>query len=192
VWIDPIAAIPPAIQDRARRPDDERFRFVTGRRPVFEAVVAAAAAKTPHLDIRRGVRVAGLTSGPSVIAAVPHVTGIRLTTGELVAADLVIDATGRRSKLADWLAAIGASALGVESEDFGFVYYTRYFAGPTPPMPMAPLLSELGSVSLLTLLSDNDTWSLTFYGMSADSALKRLNDPAKFTDVVKACPLHAH
>jgi 2-polyprenyl-6-methoxyphenol hydroxylase-like FAD-dependent oxidoreductase len=191
VWIDPTATLPPGIQDRTRRPGDDRFRFVTGRRPVFEAVIASAAAETPRVEIRRGARVAGLTSGASVISA-PHVTGVRLTTGEELLADLVVDATGRRSKLGEWLTGIGADPLDTDSEDFGFVYYTRYYTGPTPPVFTGPPLSELGSISLLTLLSDNDTWSLTIYGMAADTALKGLNDPAKFTEVIKACPLHAH
>ena len=48
-------------------------------------------------------------------------------------ADLVIDATGRQTRLARWLAALGAPPLTEEAEDSGFVYYTRYFTGPRRP-----------------------------------------------------------
>src|ERR1700738_3755664 len=34
VWVNPIEPLPPFISDRAPRPGDDRFRFVTGRRPV--------------------------------------------------------------------------------------------------------------------------------------------------------------
>lgn len=44
-WLDPIAGMPPTIADRNPRPDDDRFRFATGRRPVIEAVVAGMAAE---------------------------------------------------------------------------------------------------------------------------------------------------
>ncbi len=42
MWVDYVAAMPPTITDRAPRPGDDDLRFVTGRRPVIEAVVAAA------------------------------------------------------------------------------------------------------------------------------------------------------
>lgn len=54
VWVDYLKDQPPGITDRAPRPGDDRFRFVTGRRPVLEAVFAAAAAAQPGLTVRRG------------------------------------------------------------------------------------------------------------------------------------------
>ena len=81
------------------RPGDERFDAVTARRPVIEAAVAGVAARTPGVTIRRGVRVSGLvTAGRS---AVPRVVGVRTDGGEL-AADLVVDATGRHGPTVDW------------------------------------------------------------------------------------------
>jgi 2-polyprenyl-6-methoxyphenol hydroxylase-like FAD-dependent oxidoreductase len=92
-WVDYLDPLPPSIEDRAPREDDDRIRFVTGRRPVTEAVVAAAAEEHPRLDLRRGVQVTGLVAGPSVLDGVPHVAGVRIATGEEIAADLVVDAT---------------------------------------------------------------------------------------------------
>src|SRR3712207_4747698 len=91
VRVDYLEALPPSIEDRAPRPGDERFRFVTGRRPVTEAVVAVAPAARPPLSVRRGLRVAGLVTGPAALPGVPHVIGVRTDTGEEVAADLVAD-----------------------------------------------------------------------------------------------------
>jgi hypothetical protein len=42
------------------RAGDDRFEWLTGRRPFCEAVFAAQAQSTPGLEIRRGVAVAGL------------------------------------------------------------------------------------------------------------------------------------
>jgi len=47
-------------------------------------------------------------------------------------------------------------------------------------------------VSLLTLDSDNDTWSVTVFGTTGDAPLKALRNADCFTRVVRACPLHAH
>src|SRR5262245_37353143 len=63
VWVDYLETLPPTISDRTARPGDERLRFVTGRRPVFEAVIAAMAEEEPRVNVRRGVRVAGLIPG---------------------------------------------------------------------------------------------------------------------------------
>jgi 2-polyprenyl-6-methoxyphenol hydroxylase-like FAD-dependent oxidoreductase len=191
VWVDPLATLPPFIEDRAPRPDDDRFRFVTGRRPTFEATFARAANDQPNLKVRRGVAVAGLGVGASRLTGVPHVDRVRLETGEELSCDLAIDAMGRRSKLAEWFAEIGASPAHVESEDSGFVYYTQYFSGVVPQLIGPPIL-PLGTISLLTLFGDNDTWSITIWASAADAALRGLRNVERFADVIKACPLQAH
>ena len=116
VWLDWLAVMPPLVRDRSPREGDDRFRFVTGRRPVVEAVLAAAAAaKEAGVDVRRGVSVTELRTGPGVIEGVPHITGVLTSAGEELEADLVVDAMGRRTKLSDWLQALGGQAPHVES-----------------------------------------------------------------------------
>ena len=185
VWWDPVAALPPGISDREPRPGDEALRFVTGRRPVVEYAVAGAAAEQPGLVIRRGVRVTGLTGGSSAIPGIPHVTGVRTSDGEELRADLVVDAMGRRSRSIDLLAALGAREPHVEAEDSGFVYYTRYFTGPSRPARLGPPLVPIGTMSLLTLDGDNDTWSVTIFSATGDAPLKALRDAECFTRVVR-------
>ncbi len=192
VWLDWLSVMPPLIRDRTPREGDDRFRFVTGRRPVVEAVLAAAAAEEDGIEVRRGVAVAGLRTGPGVIDGVPHVTGVRTTDGEELDADLVVDAMGRRTKLAEWLQAVGGQAPHVESEDCGFVYHTRYFRGSELPPLNGPPVSDIGTISLLTLPGDNGTWSVTVWAAASDTALRNLRQPDRFTDVVRACPLQAH
>lgn len=192
VWIDPMAVKPPTIVDRSPRPGDDRFRLVTGRRPVVEAVLAHAAADHDGVDVRRGVAVAELLTGTSVVPGAPHVVGVRTTAGDDIAADLVVDASGRRSRLGEWLEAAGGRPPLVESEECGFVYHSRYFRGPRLPRLVAPPVSDIGTVSLLTIPGDNDTWSVTVWAASADTALRRLREPDRFMAAVGACPLHAH
>jgi 2-polyprenyl-6-methoxyphenol hydroxylase-like FAD-dependent oxidoreductase len=192
VWVDLLDPLPPTISDRAARPGDARLRYVTGRRPTVEAVVAAAAQEQPGLAIRRGAEVAGLVSAPPAVPGVPHVGGVRLADGTELAADLVVDATGRRTPSATWLDALGARAPHVESEDRGFVYYTRYFTGPDRPGRRGPALDPIGSISVLTLDGDNDTWSVTLFGPTRDAPLKALRDPEVFDRVIGALPRQAH
>jgi 2-polyprenyl-6-methoxyphenol hydroxylase-like FAD-dependent oxidoreductase len=159
---------------------------------VVEAVLAHAAGAHEGVDVRRGVAVAGLLTGPAVVDGAAHVTGVRTTDGEELVADLVVDASGRRTKLADWLRAAGGRVPDVDSEAGGFVYYSRYFRGPRLPRLVAPPMSDLGTISLLTIPGDNETWSVTVWAAAGDTALKRLREPDRFTAAVRACPLHAH
>jgi 2-polyprenyl-6-methoxyphenol hydroxylase-like FAD-dependent oxidoreductase len=184
--INPVRGLPPGITDTAPRPGDERLSTITARRPVIEQVVARAAEEEPRLEVRRGQDVAGLTmrDGSS------HVTGVRTVAGEAIAADLVVDAAGRRSALPRWLGG-GAE----DAEDSGFIYYSRFFRpsnGSGMPMPKAPLLSPLGTFSILTLPGDGGTWSVTVYVAAGDRELKGLRHEERFAALVGACPLHAH
>ncbi len=189
---DTLDATPPTLGRVERRPGDERFVTLTARRPTLEQVVARAAETQSRLDVRRGVAVAGLQTRSA--SKVPHVVGVRTESGEELRADLVVDATGRRSPLPRWLEAAGAAPLHEEAEDSGFVYYTRYFRSKDgrQPQPRERLLFAIGSISILTLPGDNDTWSVTLFASSSDRPLTRLRDPDRWTAVVTACPMQAH
>ncbi|MDX6199340.1 MAG: hypothetical protein QOJ79_2491 [Actinomycetota bacterium] len=191
-WLDLLAIQPPSMTGQEPRPGDERFRVPTGRRPVIEAVVAAAAEATPGLTVRRGVDVTGLLRGTDAVPGVPHVQGVRTADGAELGADLVIDAMGRRSPTADWVEALSGRPPYVESQDCGFVYYTRYFTGPTAPQQIGPPVIPFGTFSLLTIPGDNDTWSVTIWAATGDTPLKELRHNDVFNRVVGACAFQAH
>jgi 2-polyprenyl-6-methoxyphenol hydroxylase-like FAD-dependent oxidoreductase len=188
-----IAGVPTQITG-GLRPGDDDFAVLTARRPVAESVVAACAEATPGVTVRRGVTVSGVTTGPAAVAGVPHVTGVRTDEGEAIAADLVVDATGRRSPLSDWLAAAGGRRPAEEVEDSGFVYYGRHFrsADGTLPAIMGPLLQNYGSVSALTLPADNGTWGVGIVASAADRAMRAVRDVDAWTAAVRSLPFAAH
>jgi 2-polyprenyl-6-methoxyphenol hydroxylase-like FAD-dependent oxidoreductase len=191
IRFDLTSLMPRTITDRAPRAGDERFVTVTGRRPTLEHAVASAADE--RLPVVRGTSIEGLLTGPSTGHGIPHVAGVRTTDGADVHADLVVDATGRRSKLPDWLDAIGARRPTEDAEESNFFYYTRYFRTTTGDLPpfRAGLLTHFHSFSLLTLPGDAGTWSVTVFFFAGDPLLKALRDPARWTALVAACPTHA-
>jgi flavin-dependent dehydrogenase len=197
-WVDPLGApadggmLPPGLSDHEPRVGDEAFRYVTGRRPAVESVIAAMAAQQPGVVIRRGVHATGLIGGSPAIPGVPHVAGVRTSAGEELRGDLVVDAMGRRSPGAGLLTALGARPPHTESETSGFAYYTQYFTGPSQPLMRGPVLMPLGTISVLTLYGDNDTWSVTIYTAGKDAPVKAMRDGDCFARVVRACPLQAH
>jgi 2-polyprenyl-6-methoxyphenol hydroxylase-like FAD-dependent oxidoreductase len=189
---DTLATTPPTLGHIERRPGDERFVTLTARRPILERVVGLAAEAAPRLAVRRGVAATGLTTRGA--ADIPHVTGVRTGPGEELRADLVVDAMGRRSPVPAWLRASSAPPVHEEIEDSGFVYYTRYFRSRDGrrPVPRDRLLVPVGSVSILTLPGDDDTWSVTLFGSVSDRVLTRLRDLDCWTAIVSACPMQAH
>ena len=187
--------LPPTITDRTPRPVDEQLTTVTARRPTLEFAMARAAERQDGLTVRRGTGASRLETRLS--DGTLHVAGVRTDDGERLAADLVVDATGRRSRMPALLreaGGAGGSDIAEEGGDSGFVYYTRYFrsADGSTPAPRASLNSPFESHSILTLPADAGTWSVTLYGAAADPPLKRFRHEPVWTAVVRACPLHAH
>jgi len=174
---------------------DERFATVTARRPVLESALARAAENQPGVTIRRGARVTAVTTGTPTSPGVPHVAGVRTRSGEQISADVVVDATGRRSTVPGLLAAAGARPGTEQREDCGFVYQTRHFrarsAGATPPV-LAALIQDYAGLSILTLPADNDTWSVSFVVSARDRELRALREPAAWCAALRLFPLAAH
>jgi 2-polyprenyl-6-methoxyphenol hydroxylase-like FAD-dependent oxidoreductase len=184
----------PAQMSGGWRDGDERYEWLTGRRALVEAVLAATAETTPGVEVRRGVAVAGLTSGASAQTGVPQVTGVRTKDGESIQADLVVDMSGRRSALPGWLQDIGARQPSEELEDSGFLYFGRHFRsadGSVPPM-FGPAQIHWGTISSLTLPADNGTWSVVVVTSSKDTALRSLREADRWEAVVRGLPLVAH
>ena len=173
------------------QPDDDRFRAVTGRRPVVEAVVAGCAAETERLTVRRGVTVAKLLAEESMPV---HITGVESEEGERFMADLVVDASGRNSGLPRLLKAVGAAEVTEEVDDSGFVYFGRNFRsgdGSVPPI-VGGGLQPYGSISTLTLAADNGTWQVVIVASGRDAPIRKVRSAEVFDELWSSFPLVAH
>jgi 2-polyprenyl-6-methoxyphenol hydroxylase-like FAD-dependent oxidoreductase len=185
------------LPERVRGPmrdEDRQFDTVTARRPVLEAAVAVVAGRTPGLTVVRGTAVAGLEVRPGEPPGVPHVVGVRLAGGTTVPADLVVDCTGRKSRLASWLTEAGARPPVEEREAGGFVYFGRHFRAPADRQPaaFARVLQHYDSLTLVTLPADNGTWAVGLITSSIDHRLRALRDPRIWESVLARYPLAAH
>lgn len=190
---NPVSLMPDSMSG-GMRPGDEDFEMLTGRRPVVEAVLAQAAGATPGLSVRRGTAVAGLLTERSTATDVPHVVGVSLEGGEELRAELVVDATGRRSPLPRWLAEIGARPPIEEMEDSGFLYYGRYFRSDDGSIPamLGGGLQHYDTLSVLILPADNGTWGVGLITSGGDAPLRSLRQPERWMATVRSYPLVAH
>jgi 2-polyprenyl-6-methoxyphenol hydroxylase-like FAD-dependent oxidoreductase len=188
-----IQALPPAVAG-VPRPEDQRFETLTGRRPVLECAFAQIGEDTPGVKIVRGVGVCEPIAGAWVRRGIPHVGGVRTTDNQEITAELVIDATGRRSRLGDWIAALGGRAPFEEAADTGFAYYTRHFRSRDGSLPefRGPLSATFDSFLTLTVPADNNCWTVAIAAMAGDTPLKALRTNATWERVARAVPHVAH
>ena len=78
-----------------------------------------------------GSEVVGLLAEPGAAAAPPRVVGVQVARAggglETRRADRVVDASGRRSGIRQWLAAIGAGPVEQEEMVSGIFYSSRFY-----------------------------------------------------------------
>ncbi len=163
-------------------PDGDHV-VVTARRPVVEAAVGRAAARTPGLTVRRGAAVEGL-----VVGSEGRVRGLRLENGEEVLGDLVVDAGGRRSPLSRWLVEAGLPAPVLEEEDSGLVYYGCHVRLPEGREATQPGIAFHGSVGLLSLPADAGTIGVGIIASSKDVDLRALRHEEPWRAVLALLP----
>ncbi len=187
---NPIEGIPASLSG-GRRKGDARFELLTGRRPVVEGAVHSVAARAEGLAVRRGVAVKGLILSDNTV---PHVDGVVLDDGTELRADLVVDASGRQSRVPRMLRDASLAGPVEEKEDSGFIYYGLTLRSDDGSVPGAvgPLLQHYNSVSTLTLPADNGTWFAAFVATGSDAPMRSVRDVDVFTRAWRAYPLVAH
>jgi 2-polyprenyl-6-methoxyphenol hydroxylase-like FAD-dependent oxidoreductase len=100
-------------------------RGMTLARPLLEHTLRDRVRRLPNVRLRTNVRCLGL------LAAQTRITGVRAAIDgveQKLTGDLVVDASGRQSKLADWLAAIGFPAPPLDEVALETHYVTRVYS----------------------------------------------------------------
>ncbi|MBP0452961.1 FAD-dependent oxidoreductase [Kitasatospora sp. RG8] len=172
------------------RDGDEDLVTLRTRRIVLEAALTAAVQRERTVDVRQGCRVDALTVEEG---RPPRVTGVRVGA-EVHRADLVVDASGRRSPVPAWLAAAGCRPPVVESHRAGIAYLCRWYRlradGPRDPGRVKP-----GSAAPFALAgvfpSDNDTFAVNVVLSTGDPTRGALTDPDVFEAVARRFPATA-
>ncbi|MCM3817324.1 FAD-dependent oxidoreductase [Streptomyces sp. DR3-1] len=172
------------------RPGDEELVTLRTRRIVLEAALVAAVGRESGVTVRQGSRVDGLTLAPG---RPPRVTGVRVGTGTYPA-DLVIDASGRRSPVPRWLVAAGCRPPVVDSHRTGLAYLCRWYR-LGPDGPREPGRVKTGSSAPFALAgvfpSDNDTFAVSIVVSTGDPTRGALRDPAVFQAAARHFPVCA-
>ncbi|HLK86176.1 MAG TPA: hypothetical protein VKT27_06665 [Candidatus Binataceae bacterium] len=188
----PIATqMPPSLADKTPRAEDDRFTLLMTRRSTIDWVLQRVVLAEPRVSMRYGVRVIGLTA---VAGYPPRVTGVRTSEGEL-AADLVIDATGRRSPIDRWLDEIGARSTAMSRAECGVAYFSRHYrlrrSSGLPGPATTRIVIGLDEFTVGIWGADNGTMQLAVVPLAADHRFKTLRHARVFEAVMRTIPTYA-
>jgi len=182
--------------DAVAEPGDEDIVLLACRRITFEYVLRRHVLDSGRVDFRDGDDVIGLARASDSRGGPPHVIGVHVSRAdggqELLGADLVVDATGRRSKLADWLEAIGAERPHEDSEPCGIFYSSRFYKlreGATPPPLTNGMGQDLGYLKVGIFPGDARIFSVTLAASPDDDVLRGLLRPRGFDRSAAALPI---
>jgi 2-polyprenyl-6-methoxyphenol hydroxylase-like FAD-dependent oxidoreductase len=157
------------------------FELVSVTRPLLEHVVRHRVAALPGVEIVDGVRATALhRSG----------TGWRVAAedGDPVEADVVIDASGRSSRMPHWLAELGVAVREPELVDAQLGYACRlYRASGAPPLTTGVVIAATpdSGRGAIALPVENDDWLVIAGGYGE---YRPGRDPADFATYLEALP----
>lgn len=181
--------------DAAFEPGDNDMVLLACRRVTLEWALRQHVLATGLVEYRTGVEVTGLVA-ESGAAGPPRVRGVRFRSrgGEetTLAADLVVDASGRRSRLPDWLVAIGAPRPREVRQACGIYYSSRFYRllpGVGRPSPDAVIGADLGYVKCGIFPGDAGTFSITIAAAPDDDPLRAILHAPGFEAVTRSLPL---
>jgi 2-polyprenyl-6-methoxyphenol hydroxylase-like FAD-dependent oxidoreductase len=177
-------------------PGDEDICFLACRRVVFEYLLRRYIAQRHGVRIIDGATVTALTAAPG---EPPRITGVVVQHGDgkdqTIAADVVIDASGRHGGTDAWLAAAGAAAPEYESSPCGIFYTSRFYRlhdhADYPEMEGRKSVSggvqgvDLGYLKVGVFRADNRTFSITLAADPEDKAMRAVAQQREFDIAVE-------
>ncbi|OBB40192.1 oxidoreductase [Mycobacterium sp. 852002-51961_SCH5331710] len=129
----------------------------------------------PQLEWQIRKRVKGIANVDIVHATVTEpvydagrVTGVLLDTGEAVDADLVVDATGRGTRLPAWLEKWGFERPAEETVDVGIAYASHHFHVPDGLLAEKVVVagaSRTQPLGIGMLFYEDGNWNVTTFGI---------------------------
>ncbi|MDQ6725246.1 MAG: FAD-dependent oxidoreductase [Actinomycetota bacterium] len=190
----PLSPTPPPTLEEPPVPDPELV-VLASRRTVFEWVLRRAVHAEPGVTVRAGAAATGLLTQPGP-AGVPSVVGLTLDDGSSLPASTVIDAAGRRSMVAGWLAEAGADVPEERVIPCGIAYCSQFFrlrpGAPRPALNRGYVAgSSFDRYSCLVFPADNGTFSVTFGILPEDRDMRCLHDEDGFLAAARAVPVVA-
>lgn len=182
------------------------LRFASGiegllvSRPLLEAEIRARVLALPNVRVETGIEVRALLTNPDGTVVTGVLSSARSRPDQETArrADLVVDASGRGSRLPHWLKALGSEPPREERVKADLHYVTREYRrrpGDVGGLNAAVLpASPTQKRSAVLLAMEDDRWIMTLVGRGSDAppndeagmrAFARSLPTPEFTEIVE-------
>ncbi|MFD9481923.1 NAD(P)/FAD-dependent oxidoreductase [Streptomyces nojiriensis] len=162
---------------------------ITASRDLTDLVVRKEVLKDSRVTVRTHTKVVGLLGDRRAVK------GVRLRGADGIEAqlraDLVIDASGRASRLPRWLAQLGLTGLAEERLDSGMVYASRLYRAPVPTRgwpvvavqadPRLRRPAKAGGI----LPIDGDRWHVSLMGAPGGEPTRAAEDFESFARTLR-------
>jgi 2-polyprenyl-6-methoxyphenol hydroxylase-like FAD-dependent oxidoreductase len=163
--------------------------ILTSRRTTLELVMRRHAAALPGVTLRSDLFAKELVIAPG---EPPRVSGVRLEHGEVLEADVVVDAAGRNSTCIEQLTAVGAD-IRETGESAGVIYFTRHYqllpGQAEPPRGENRATGDMGYLKFGVFPGDNGCFSITLCAPEVEEELRKaVVDPAVFDRICRELP----
>lgn len=180
----------PFFADPAFLPEDDEIVLLACRRITFDWALRSFLERQGRVEFRDGVEVTGFSAVRDPSASIPRVTGVKTADGTFPA-DLVIDASGRRTRLGHWLREAGCRELRQESEPCGIFYCSRFYRlrdGVEPPALDGPIGADLGYMKYAIFQGDSRIFSVTLAASPEDDPMRAVLHAEAFHAAAAALP----
>lgn len=170
---------------------DADMVVLTSRRTTLELIMRRYVERLAGVTIRSETFVRELVVNTPASGPI-DVTGVRLEDGEVLEADLVVDAAGRTSGACEQLRALGAPIAEV-SESAGILYFTRHYrlrpGQAEPPRGASPASGDLGYMKFGVFPADNGCFSITICVPEIEFEMRKaIVDPEVFDSLCRQIP----
>ena len=183
---------PQSLGSVAPEPGDELLVTIGCRRTTFEWLLRRYVTARSEVTLVRGTTAERLLARPG---RPPEVWGARVESARgrrTIAADWIIDATGRGSRAADWLNAIGADRPFERRSPSAVLYYTRFYRRREnrefPAAGREPTMADFGWIKYAIFPADNRAFSITFAAHLSMPRMKVLSHAGAFEAMARALP----
>jgi 2-polyprenyl-6-methoxyphenol hydroxylase-like FAD-dependent oxidoreductase len=163
-----------------------RLEGLSVSRVLLEHVIRRRVAQLPNVHILPRCTVTGIRTAHGTVCGATMTASSGRSATRTLPADLVVDATGRASRLPRWLTENGYALPSEERMTISLTYTSRIY--PRPPdqhgnvvIGPAPVNPRAGALLWL----ENDRWHATLAGYHGDQAPL---DPQAFTDYAASLP----
>lgn len=195
-------SLPPGVSDRAREEGDDDLVSLGSRRTTFELVLHRYVRALPRVSWRYRTAVRGLLLDADRRAVRGVLGEGGGHSGEKIAGDIVVDATGRRALSRTWLREAGVRLDEDRTEPSGLAGFARFYRltrhgpynGTSASDRPGPLNRGHAAGGVWDHYAgvlhpgDAGTFSIALGVLPGDRELGRLREPAAFTAVARATP----